>query len=110
MSAKVAMGTVTVRAGPTHRLRGVVSLGRVGDISVRLEVDRNDLHQTRIVESEVSDLADGEALLRVDGVGLTANNITYAVFGDMLGYWQFFPSEDPWGQVPAWGFADVVDA
>jgi hypothetical protein len=38
---------------------------------------------------------------------LTANNVTYAVFGDAMLYWQFFPAEAGWGRVPVWGFADV---
>lgn len=53
--------------------------------------------------------ADGEVLLAVRHVALTTNNITYALFGDRMQYWQFFPSgEAGWGIVPVWGFADVV--
>src|SRR5262245_3943779 len=76
---------------------------------MQLEVDRTDLHHTRIVEDHVNDLPDGGARLRVDSFALTANNITYAAFGDMLQYWNFFPADAPWGRVPVWGFADVVD-
>ena len=49
----------------------------------------------------------GEALLRVDSFGLTANNVTYAVMGEAMSYWDFFPAEDGWGRVPMWGFAEV---
>jgi hypothetical protein len=46
--------------------------------------------------------------LRVDSFGLTANNVTYAVFGDAMSYWKFFPAaEEGWGRVPVWGFAEV---
>ncbi|RYY58288.1 MAG: DUF2855 family protein, partial [Comamonadaceae bacterium] len=42
---------------------------------------------------------------------LTANNITYAAFGDAMSYWQFFPSgEEGWGVVPVWGFGVVVQS
>ncbi len=79
-----------------------------------LEVDRNDLHRMRAVEAPAHPLQSGEARLRIDRFGLTANNITYAVFGDTMGYWQFFPSPtesgDSWGRVPVWGFADVTDS
>ncbi len=74
----------------------------------RFEVVRNDLSRTRTVQADLPALADGQVLTTVDAFGLTANNISYAVFGDMLGYWQFFPSEGEWGQVPTWGFAEVV--
>lgn len=53
----------------------------------------------------------GQVVLRVDRVGMTANNVTYAVFGDAMNYWDFFPAADragrPVGRVPLWGFAEV---
>ena len=33
--------------------------------------------------------------------------MTYAVMGDLMNYWAFFPAPDGWGRVPMWGFADV---
>jgi hypothetical protein len=56
----------------------------------------------------VPEPADGEAVLRVDRVGLTANNVTYAVLGESFRYWQFFPASDGHGRVPLWGFAEVA--
>ncbi|NWG45746.1 MAG: DUF2855 family protein [Alphaproteobacteria bacterium] len=79
--------------------------------SVVFEVDRSDLRKTRVVPLEGPDgegLAPGEARLRVDAFALTANNISYAVFGDMLKYWRFFPAEGNWGRIPVWGFATVL--
>ena len=70
-------------------------------------VKRDDLRECRIAESEVAELAPGQALLRVDSFGLTANNVTYAVFGETMSYWDFFPAGDGWGRVPMWGFAEV---
>ena len=70
-------------------------------------VKRDDLRECRIAESGLAELAPGQALLRVDSFGLTANNVTYAVFGEMMSYWDFFPAEDGWGRVPMWGFAEV---
>lgn len=78
--------------------------------TVRFEVERDDLHNTRVVEEPIPSPTDGEILLRVEAFGFTANNITYGVFGDMLGYWKFFPSGGGWGQIPTWGFAEVVDS
>lgn len=74
------------------------------------EVKRTDVHECRVVDATLPDLEPGQALLRVDAFGLTANNITYAVLGDVLRYWNFFPTSDgdTWGRVPVWGFADVV--
>jgi hypothetical protein len=70
-------------------------------------VKQNDLRECRVAESEVPELEAGQALLRVETFGLTANNITYAVMGEMMSYWDFFPAEDGWGRVPMWGFAEV---
>lgn len=49
--------------------------------------------------------------MRIERFALTANNITYGVLGEMLGYWDFFPPPDPaggWGRIPAMGWAEVV--
>jgi hypothetical protein len=80
------------------------------DASWTLVVDRSDLARTRRLAAPVSDPAEGEALLRVERVGLTANNVTYAVLGESFRYWEFFPTEPGWGVVPLWGFAEVVDS
>ena len=74
-----------------------------------LLVDRSDLSRTEIVPVPTPEIAEGQVLLRVERVGMTANNVTYAVFGDAMKYWDFFPAEAPWGRVPLWGFA-VVEA
>ncbi|HMJ73538.1 MAG TPA: DUF2855 family protein [Solirubrobacterales bacterium] len=70
-------------------------------------VKRDDLRECRIAESPPAELKAGQALLRVDSFGLTANNVTYAVFGEAMHYWDFFPAEQGWGRVPMWGFAEV---
>jgi hypothetical protein len=70
-------------------------------------VRRDDLRECRITESDAPEVGPGQALLRVDTFGLTANNITYAVMGEAMSYWDFFPTEDGWGRVPMWGFAEV---
>ncbi|HSS04670.1 MAG TPA: DUF2855 family protein [Solirubrobacterales bacterium] len=70
-------------------------------------VKRDDLRECRIADPSVATLEPGQALLRVKTFGLTANNITYAVFGEAMSYWDFFPAEDGWGRVPMWGFAEV---
>jgi hypothetical protein len=78
-----------------------------------LETDKSELGRTRLVSSPLAPPGQGEALLRIDRVAVTANNITYAAFGDVpsLRYWSFFPGSDPaWGRMPAWGFADVVSS
>jgi Protein of unknown function (DUF2855) len=71
-------------------------------------VKRNDLRECRVAESPPPELGPGQALLRVDTFGLTANNVTYAVLGEAMSYWDFFPTdEEGWGRVPMWGFAEV---
>lgn len=70
-------------------------------------VRRDDPRQCRIVESRVPEPEAGQAVLRVDSVGLTTNNVTYALLGEAMSYWKFFPAEDGWGRVPMWGFAEV---
>ncbi|HEY5976352.1 MAG TPA: DUF2855 family protein [Solirubrobacterales bacterium] len=70
-------------------------------------VKRDDLRECRIADSDPPEVGDGQALLRVDSFGVTANNVTYGVMGDAMSYWSFFPAEDDWGRLPMWGFAEV---
>ena len=75
------------------------------------QVRKDNLEETRLVEREAPELKDGEALIKVDRFAFTANNVTYGVVGERIGYWKFFPvSEDGWGVIPVWGFGDVVES
>jgi Protein of unknown function (DUF2855) len=74
-------------------------------------VARNDLNQCKFIERALPDAAalPGETLLvKVTSFALTANNITYAVVGDELKYWQLFPAPEGFGNVPVWGFGEVI--
>lgn len=73
-------------------------------------VRRDDLAVCQAAEGEALTAAEGQALLRIDSFGMTANNITYAVFGDAMNYWGFFPAPEGWGRIPAWGFATVIES
>jgi len=74
----------------------------------QVQARRASFAETRVVSLDTPDLADGEILVAIDKFAMTANNVSYALSGDMIGYWKFFPAEEPWGIVPVWGFADVV--
>ena len=72
------------------------------------EVRKSEWRETRFIEQPLLDLEPGQVLFRVDRFALTANNISYALTGDALGYWRFFPGEEGFGRIPVMGFADVV--
>ncbi|MBK6604767.1 MAG: DUF2855 family protein [Leptospiraceae bacterium] len=75
----------------------------------QLLVSKTDITQTRTRSIDDIALAEGQIRVSVNRFAFTANNITYAAFGDVMHYWDFFPTgEDGWGIVPVWGFADVV--
>ena len=83
----------------------------------QLQLSKRQYKNTRIVEQNLSaaNLSEGQVLVKIDKFALTANNVTYAVVGEQIGYWQFFPpvlksdaKADEWGVLPVWGFADVV--
>ena len=72
-----------------------------------LLVKKDNLRECRVAESDPPAIEPGQALLRVESFGMTANNVTYAVMGEAMSYWDFFPAADGWGRVPVWGFATV---
>lgn len=75
-----------------------------------LLVERDDFARTLLVDVPALDPKQGQVVLKVDRAGVTANNVTYAVFGEAMKYWDFFPVEPAdgrYGRVPLWGFAEV---
>jgi len=79
--------------------------------STEFVVARNDLQQCKVIETKLPDAAalpDGALLVKVTRFALTANNITYAVLGDRLKYWQLFPAPEGFGNVPVWGLGEVM--
>ena len=75
-----------------------------------LTVSREDLSRTVLSDRPDPPLDEGQARLAVRRVGLTANNVTYAVLGESFRYWDFFPADPGLGIVPLWGFAEVVES
>ena len=74
-------------------------------------VARHDLQQCKFIETAIPDAAglpEGALLIKVDRFAFTANNITYAVLGDELKYWELFPAPDGFGSIPVWGFGEVI--
>jgi len=67
------------------------------------------LSEMQFHDEALPTLGDGEVRLKIESFSITANNITYAVIGDMFGYWNFFPAEGEYGVVPMWGHA-IVEA
>lgn len=84
---------------------------------MQFQIRKDKYASGRLVETPSIDqikIQEGEILVKIDRFAYTANNITYAVAGDMLGYWQFFPphnaDQKDWGVIPVWGFADVISS
>jgi hypothetical protein len=84
------------------------------EAGTRLLVRRGDLHDVRLTTDPDAPaaraLAPGQVRLRTECFALTANNITYAAFGEAMKYWQFFPADEGFGCIPVWGFATVVES
>ncbi|MDG2262490.1 MAG: DUF2855 family protein [Actinomycetota bacterium] len=77
---------------------------------MHFEVNRTDFRDTRVRDEEQHELSRGQVRMTIERLAVTTNNITYAVVGDMLDYWGFFPAEHPWGKIPAMGLASVVES
>lgn len=73
-------------------------------------IERSNLRSTTWRDVPSAALEPGQVRLRIDRFALTANNITYAVFGDKLRYWEFFPAPEGFGRLPVWGFAEVEES
>jgi len=80
-------------------------------INFTLQIHRLRHGESRIFETTMPGLAEGQVRFRIERFAVTANTVTYATTGDLLGYWDFFPTgEQDWGCVPAMGWAEIVES
>jgi hypothetical protein len=75
-----------------------------------LIVHKNKLQKSSIFLEEQKDLRPGQVRLKIERFAMTSNNITYAVIGKQLKYWDFFPTKEEHGNIPVWGLATVVES
>ena len=73
-------------------------------------VEKNALQNGRWLSVAAPALQNGQVRLRIERFAFTANNITYAAFGEAMKYWQFYPVENGLGVIPVWGFATVLES
>ncbi len=78
-------------------------------MSQAVHVLRDTISDATLVDVAMPPLGEGAVRLKIESFSVTANNITYAVAGDQMGYWDFFPGSGDRGVVPMWGHA-VVEA
>jgi len=74
------------------------------------EVARQDIRTTQVADAAPTTLEPGQARLSIERFAFTSNNISYVLAGDMLDYWGFFPTDAPWGRIPAIGIGSVVES
>lgn len=75
-----------------------------------IDIDRDTIADARIVEEPQADLPEGAIEVKLDLYAMTANNVTYAVFGKPLGlfgndqgYWDFFAEREAPGAAAGLG-------
>ncbi len=81
------------------------------NFALDIQINKKDFHDFRVVHKEApseNDLDQGQILMKIEKFALTANNITYAVVGETMGYWNFFPVSEKWGIIPVWGYGQVM--
>ena len=85
-------------------------------MSQTLLVNRTDFSDVALVSVDDGELQEGFIRTKVGPWALTANNITYLVTGDMIGYWHFFEPKHydidmaGFGRMPVWGYAEVTES
>ena len=81
----------------------------MSDVNRRLMTRKSDFGETLLESVAAPEPGEGEVVLALDRFSLTTNNITYAAYGDAIGYWKMFPTgREDHGLMPVWGFADVA--
>lgn len=79
----------------------------------QFQVDKTNIEEYRVAISDKNVTPEGHIVFEVERFAFTANNLTYYMVGEKLGYWEFFPAigaskESNWGVIPVWGVGRVV--
>lgn len=83
-----------------------------------ISLDKNDFRDFYL-DTDLTTLAllDGQVELKLIKCAITANNVTYALLGNIFGpwqrdagYWDFFSRHQTRGVLPVWGLAEVVES
>ena len=73
---------------------------------------KSDLTKSRIVDIDSTVIDDDEIIVKIESYAFTANNVTYGVAGDTIGYWKFFPAghdeKNEWGCIPAVSYTHLT--
>ena len=81
-----------------------------------LLVNKVDFADVAYVKTDDAPLKDGHIRVSVGPWALTANNVTYMVTGDQIGYWGFFRpdaygiDQPDMGRMPVWGYGTVTQS
>ncbi len=71
-------------------------------------VEKQNIYNVDHTQTQLAPLEEGAVRLKIELFAFTSNNVTYAVTGFKLKYWNFFPTEEPYGIIPVWGYGEVV--
>ena len=89
----------------------------MSDAAWAIDIDRDDITHAVLFAEPATPLEPGQIRVSIDSYAMTANNITYAVFGkpsglfgNDQGYWDFFSERGEPGRLPVWGFATVTES
>ena len=82
-----------------------------------LLVKKTDFADLSIVNYDEMELPDGQIRVDIGPFALTANNVTYMVTGDQIGYWSVFDpaaydltQDKTQGRMPVWGYGRVRES
>jgi len=78
-----------------------------------LKINRSNVQECNVEEFALpsqDQIIAGSVILKLIIFGLSTNNITYAVKGNEMGYWNFFPIDDQHSQLPVWGYGQVISS
>lgn len=81
-----------------------------------LLVNKTNPADTALIKADANTLAEGFIRVSIGPWALTANNITYMITGEQIGYWKYFAPEaygislENMGRMPVWGYGTVQES
>ncbi|KAJ3256137.1 hypothetical protein HK103_005706 [Boothiomyces macroporosus] len=71
-------------------------------------INKNDIKATAITKHSISDIPSNAILIQIDRFGFSSNNVTYALFGKAMQYFDFFEAGNGYAHLPIWGVGTII--
>ncbi|KAJ3319699.1 hypothetical protein HDV06_006115 [Boothiomyces sp. JEL0866] len=78
--------------------------------TIGFTIKKNDIKISSITQESISPIPANSILIQIDRFGFSSNNVTYALFGKAMQYFDFFDTGNGYSHLPIWGLGTIIQS